>query len=129
MDNESFESAVHAHCARFAECFARGDLTSLVDAYYAEDACMLAPAAPALTGRPAIREALAGLRASGFRSVVLEPLQLCGEGTLGYEIGRARLRAGEGSGAREQLARYLVVWRRTGDAWRAQCDMFAMDAI
>ena len=128
MGNAEFEAAVHNQCARFAEHFASGDLAGLVAHYYTDDASMLAPSAPVLRGREAIRAGLTSLRDAGFVKATLEPVQLEADRDLGYEIGRVRL-TNRASGNAEQVARYVVVWKKCSDGWRVQCDMFAMDAI
>lgn len=122
----AFEAAVRSQCALFAKHYAAGDFTALAASYYTEDATMLAPSAPKLTGRKQIAEALAGLKASGIATARLEPLQLDLRDDLGYEIGRVRLGSAAGQ---EQIARYLVIWRRNGGTWLCHADMFALDSI
>jgi ketosteroid isomerase-like protein len=129
MENDAFEAAVLAQCAFFTDCFARGDLAALVAHYYTDDAGMLAPAAPVLRGREAIRGGLASLRELGFATASLEPLHLGVEQSLGYEIGRVRLTSTAAGAPAAQTARYLVVWCKRNDTWRVQWDMFAMDEI
>ena len=129
MENDAFEAAVRAQCVLFADCFARGALAALVAHYYTDDAGMLAPGAPVLRGREAIRGGLASLRELGFETASLEPLHLGVEQSLGYEVGRVRLTSSAAGAPAVQTARYLVVWCKRNDTWRVQWDMFAMDEI
>jgi ketosteroid isomerase-like protein len=125
MADTDFEAAVRRQCAQFADHYTRGDLAGLVAHYYTSDACMLAPTAPVLRGTQAIQAGLASLREAGFVGLTLEPVHLEYRQDLGYEVGRATLPSAAG----EQIARYIVAWKKGGDGWRVQWDMFAMDAI
>jgi ketosteroid isomerase-like protein len=125
MADVDFESAVRRQCTQFADHYGRGDFAGLIAHYYTDDAGMLAPAAPVLRGREAIRAGLASLREAGFVQASLEPVHLESDRTLGYEVGRARLTSATG----DKVARYVVIWKKGADGWRVQWDMFAMDAI
>ena len=123
---KAFEAAVRSQCAQFAKHFAAGDFAALAESFYTDDATLLAPSAPKLTGHKSIAEALAGLKAGGFATAALEPLQLEVRDDLGYEVGRVRLATDAG---KEQIGRYLVIWKRSGDTWRVKVDMFTTDTI
>lgn len=123
--NTSFETIVRAQCSLFAKHFVAGNFVALTDTYYTEDATFLAPSTPKLTGRAEIAAALSSIKASGVSAITLEPMQLSEDGDLGYEVGRAHLTTPAGV----QKARYVVIWRLVGDAWRVHVDMFAMDPL
>jgi len=125
---DNLDAAVREQCRNFGRRFTAGEIDLLVSEFYAEDACLVAPDAPLIQGRPGIAEALGGLRAGGVGAIELEPIEITGDESAGLEVGRARLfeRAGDKT---FQGARYMVVWRKYEDGWRAQADMFAMGDI
>ena len=94
-----------------------------VAALYTENAKVLAPDAPIVTGRGAIeafwREA-AG--ASGIVGATLKTLDLEVAGDTAYEVGEAALALSSGQGP---PVKYVVVWKRGGDgAWRIHWDIW-----
>ena len=100
---------------RFMEAFERGDAAS-VAALYAEDAVVLPPDAPMISGRSEIEEFWRGLMSAGARSVELVTVRLAGSADLLHEVGRATIRIQpEGSGADTLAVRYVVVWERAQD--------------
>ncbi|MFC5231820.1 SgcJ/EcaC family oxidoreductase [Pseudonocardia zijingensis] len=97
---------------RFMEAFERGDAAS-VAALYAEDAVVLAPGAPMITGRQAIEEFWRGVMASGARRAELVTSRLAGSGDVLHEIGRATIWIRpEGGEEMTQVVKYVVVWER-----------------
>ncbi len=124
---EDFKRAVLAACETFAANFAKGDLEALVRDYYTGDASMIAPDAPRQKGPAALQAVLAAIKDSGVARVILTPVDLYCEGNLGYEIGNASLFA---AGASESSPmRYVVVWKKTGGAWKAAVDMFSAGTV
>jgi uncharacterized protein (TIGR02246 family) len=97
---------------RFMEAFERGDAAS-VAALYAEDAVVLPPDAPMISGRAAIEEFWRGLMAAGVRGVDLVTLRLGGSGDMMHEVGRATITIQPESGeTNTQHVKYAVVWER-----------------
>ncbi len=97
---------------RFMEAFERGDAAS-VAALYAEDAVVLPPDAPMISGRAAIEEFWRGLMAAGARGVNLVTLRLGGSGDVLHEVGRATFTIQpEGGETNTPAVKYVVVWER-----------------
>jgi uncharacterized protein (TIGR02246 family) len=97
---------------RFMEAWERGDAAS-VAALYAEDAVILPPDAPMISGRAAIEEFWRGLMEAGARGVNLETLRLAGPRDLLHEVGRATITIQpEGGETNTQVMKYVVVWER-----------------
>ena len=88
-----------------------------VAAHYEEDAFLAPPDAPALTGRPAIRDHFAATM-SGIADYERDPQTVQGEGDLAYIRGSwsstTRTGAADDSTVRREGG-YLVVRRRQGD--------------
>ena len=97
---------------RFMEAMERGDAAG-VAALYSEDAVVLPPDAPMVSGRPAIEEFWRGLMGAGARGVNLETLRLAGSGDMLHEVGRATITIQPEGGETNTLAvKYVVVWER-----------------
>jgi ketosteroid isomerase-like protein len=89
---------------------------------YTDNAKVLAPDAPIVTGRKAIeefwREAASAL---GLVSATLKTLDLEVSEDTAYEVGQADLKLSSG----QATIKYMVVWRRGGDgAWRLHRDIW-----
>src|SRR5436190_16422074 len=88
---------------------------------YTEDAKVLAPDAPIVTGRKAIenfwREAASAL---GLMSATLRTLDLEVSDDTAYEVGQADLKLNSGLAT----VKYIVVWRRGDGAWRLHRDIW-----
>ena len=89
---------------------------------YTDNAKVLAPDAPIVTGRKAIeefwREAASAL---GLVSATLKTLDLEVSEDTAYEVGQADLKLSSGLAT----LKYMVVWRRGGDgAWRLHRDIW-----
>ena len=116
VGNELFERNVRARNA-----------TALVEAFYAEDALVLPPDQPMVSGRTRIAEFWEQMFRMGLREAALETLRVEASGDLAVEIGRYTLMLGpEGPGAVEARGKYLVTYRRRADGtWKAAADMFS----
>jgi uncharacterized protein (TIGR02246 family) len=112
--------AVEAGNRAFAAAFGAGDATA-VAALYSEDATLVPPGAPVVTGRPAIAAFWKGSMEAGTRAVALQTAEVESAGDLAYEVGTVRLTAGDGSVGE---ARYVVVWKRAGDRWLLHRDIW-----
>jgi uncharacterized protein (TIGR02246 family) len=110
------------------EAFERGDAAS-VAALYAEDAVVLPPDAPMISGRAEIEEFWRELMAAGARGVNLMTLRPAGSGDVLHEVGRATITIQpEGGETNTQSVKYVVVWERdpagglalTVDMWNGE---------
>ncbi|WJR79274.1 SgcJ/EcaC family oxidoreductase [Bradyrhizobium sp. NP1] len=105
----------------FGAAVARKDYAALA-ALYTEDARLLPPDAPIVSGRKAIegfwRSAADAL---GLTNVTLKTVDLEVNGDTANEIGEADLKLTSG----QAKAKYLVVWRRERDGqWRLHRDIW-----
>ena len=122
MDISSVRKSVEEGNRKLGSALERENYAD-VAALYTENAKVLAPDAPIVTGRGAIeafwREA-AG--ASGIVGATLKTLDLEVAGDTAYEVGEAALTLSSGQGP---PVKYVVVWKGGGDgAWRIHWDIW-----
>lgn len=102
------------------------DVEALVSAFYAEDAELLPPNAPVMSGHVAIREFWKGMLVAGLKVFVLETKRIAESGDLAYGSGVYELTVSPpGAGTISDQGKYVVVYRRQQDGrWKAVADIF-----
>jgi uncharacterized protein (TIGR02246 family) len=89
--------------------------------FYTEDAKLLPPDAPIVSGRKAIEEFWrTAANALGLIGVELKTIDLEVTGDTAYEIGEADLKLSSG----QAKAKYLVVWLGRDGQWRLHRDIW-----
>jgi uncharacterized protein (TIGR02246 family) len=117
---EDVRAAVEAGNRAFVVAFLRGDAPA-VAGLYTDDAQVIAPGAPVAAGRAAVEAFWKGTIESGVKDVQLTTLGVEADGDLAFETGRVRLVAADGKASE---ARYVVVWKRVGGAWKLHRDIW-----
>jgi len=117
---DAVRDAIEAGNRAFVAAFLRGDAKA-VSLLYSEDARVIAPGAPAASGRAAIAAFWQKTIDSGVKDVRLETLEVESSGDLASETGEVALVAKDGSPSR---ARYVVVWKRVGGRWLLYRDIW-----
>jgi ketosteroid isomerase-like protein len=107
------KSALEAGTAAWMEAFATKDIDAM-KAFYAEDAVLLPPEAPAIFGLDAISATIQEMFAAGL-GIELEDLEIKVVGDLGYKAGRYRTTAEDGSLI--DRGKYIEIWARPDGAW------------
>lgn len=120
------QGAIRALDARWAKALASKDAAQAAS-FYAEDASLLAPGVPMVTGKEAIEKTLAEMmRAPGF-ALRFAPtkINVSSSGDLAYEWGDYSLTRNDAKGKPEtSKGKYVVVWGKRGDAgWKALLDV------
>jgi ketosteroid isomerase-like protein len=105
--------------------FARArDAEGLTDAFYAEDAEVLAPGTPMIRGKAAIRDFWTGFLQVTGPDMRIESEHIAASGDMAYCVGRYD---GELAGTRQQ-GKFAVVFRRQADGgYKAIADIFNAD--
>ncbi len=99
------------------------NVEALVDGFYASDAQLLPPNAPAVAGQEDIR-GFWRVVADQIENITLTSVKIDSSDELAYEIGRYTMRVG---GAADR-GKYVVIFRRQADGgWKAVADMFSSD--
>ncbi len=114
------KTALEAGGAAWMEAFGAKDIDTLT-AFYAEDAVLLPPNAPAIFGRDAIRATMQEMFAAGL-GVELEDLEVKVAGNLGYKAGRYRSTAEDGSLI--DRGKYIEIWSKTDGGWVLHRDIW-----
>ncbi len=114
---------------QFEAAFARGDAAGCA-AVYTEDAKILPPDSPALTGRQAGQEVWQSIINMGVKGVSLQTLELEEMGDTAVERGAATVQIqGEGGQTMEASAKFIILWKRQADgAWKWHWDCWNFDA-
>lgn len=118
----------HPTGAEFARAFNAGDADALA-AMYADDAVLLPPDKPAVSGHDAIlafaRTDTADAKKSGL-SLDIDAGMSGSSGNLGWHSGAFRLKSTDGSTA--STGKYVEVWERRNGKWLMIRDAWNMDA-
>ena len=123
------QSALRAMDEEFVRNANRKDAAALVAGFYAEDATLLPPNAPMISGAAAIRDFWTSVINAGAADVSLNTTKLEVSGDLAYGIGNYSftLPAATGERTRDDGS-YMVVYRRQPDgSWKVVADMFSSD--
>lgn len=121
MDIDAVRISVAEENRKFGAAAGRKDYAGMA-ALYTDEAKVLPPDAPIVTGRKAIEEFWRSAAAAlGLTSVTLKTLDLEAAGDNAYEVGEADLRLSSGSAK----VKYVVVWLKGNDGrWRIHRDIW-----
>jgi uncharacterized protein (TIGR02246 family) len=124
------ESAIKDTEAQWSKAAAAKNADETVS-FYADDASMLAPNMPIVSGKQAIRAVWGQLMADPGFSVSWESTkaEASRSGDFGYDIGTYKLTMNDPQGKQiSDHGKYMVVWGKQADGkWKAVGDMFNSD--
>jgi uncharacterized protein (TIGR02246 family) len=123
------ERAIRDLDKKWVEAVAVKDTVAVTN-MYAEDAEFLVPEAPRVSGRAAIRSAWAQLLQAPNLAFHFEPTRVfvSSAGDIAYETGSYHLAYDLPKGKRlEDVGKYVVAWRKLGNEWKVQYDIFNSD--
>jgi len=112
--------ALESGAAKWMEAFAAKDIDAMT-AFYAKDAVLLPPDAPAIFGRDAIRASIQEMFVAGL-AIELEDLEIEVVGNLGYKAGRYRTRGEDGSLV--DRGKYIEIWSKAEGGWVIHRDIW-----
>jgi ketosteroid isomerase-like protein len=121
MNTDQVRQIIAEANRKFCAAAARKDYAGLA-ALYSEDAKVLPPDAPIVSGRRAIGEFWRGAAdALGLVDVALKTIDLEVSGDMACEVGEAELKLTSG----QAKAKYVVVWSRDAEGqWRVHRDIW-----
>jgi ketosteroid isomerase-like protein len=109
---------------QFMDCVSMGD-ADLCSSLFTEDALYGAPNLPFAEGRAAIRDAWEKEIETGMKSLRLMTNEVENFGDTAHEVGRYVV---EGSDdVHLDHGKYIVLWKRTSEGWRAHREVFNSD--
>jgi len=127
MPANDAEQAIRKADADFATNARAGNAAALA-AFYADDAVLMPPNAPAFRGPEAIRQFWGGFLATGQIGLDLTVDKVTQSGDLATEIGRYEITiTPKGAAPIHDKGKYIVAWRRTGGTWKIFGDIFNSD--
>lgn len=105
----------------FVAAFAKGDAAAIAK-MYSSDARVFPPNSDMIQGADAIQKLWKGAMEMGVKSVRLQASEVEAHGMVAHEVGSYSMLAADG----KQLDRgkYLVIWKREGNAWRLHRDIW-----
>lgn len=123
--SESAKAEIDRVARLIPEHFNGGEIDA-IGPLYTEDCVFMVPGAPATTGRGAVVDAMAGLRAGGIARLETWRVEVQSDGgDAAVEHGGYRMF--DAAGAENDRGKYLVLWKRTPAGWRLHWDMFNSD--
>lgn len=131
MERESAaaRAAIEAQNARFARFFAAGQADSMLTVY-TEDAELLPPNAPAVSGRENIRQWLGTMVGTGTWSIAPTTVAVIANGPHAIERGRFIMsytpgpNAPAGMTAMTDTGKFIAHWRNEDGQWRMAHDIW-----
>ena len=123
------EQSIRAEIERWKGLIRAKDAAGIAG-LYAEDGVLMAPNAPAATGRAAIQQAWQTMLSTPGFELNIEPQadHVAKAGDLAVETGSYRFTATLPAGPFAENGKYVVVWRNAGGQWRAWRDIFNSDS-
>jgi len=94
------------------QTFAKGDMAA-VARFYADDAKLMGPRNADVSGRAAIDRYWLGIK--GAKSWKLDVLEVGGDRSTAYQIGRSTLVTSGATGDQTSVSRFVVIWKRQSD--------------
>ena len=127
-DMAADEAAIAATNARWLELVAAGDAAGTA-ALYTEDGRIMPSGQPEAQGREAIAAVWSGLFGlPGFSlTFATTTLVIADSGDMAYDVGTYALGFDGEAGRVEDKGKYVVAWRKVGDAWQVAADIFNSD--
>ena len=127
-ETDEVRKGIEATNAKFAAALNRGDAAAIA-ALYTEDATLLPPNSPTVTGPEGIGAFWAATIQAGVTDVVLTTVDVRGESDTAYEIGAYSLKVKlEGQEDITDSGKYVIVWKKRDDgSWKLHVDIWNSD--
>jgi ketosteroid isomerase-like protein len=98
--------------------------------FYSDDATVLPPNAPAMTGKETIKKAFTDMMGAPGFSLNFQgsKVEVAKSGDLAYTQGTYEMTMNDAKGKpMTEKGKYLTVWKKQGGDWKAVEDMFSSD--
>jgi len=136
--NRPVDQALEKLARQFEAAFNKKDAVALA-LLYAEDAILMPPNRPLVTGRQAIQAFYAKEFEQGLADLKLKTIASSSSGQLGFDVGQSdvQVRPGDpsglllrgvgGGGAVRAQGKYVTIYKRVGPDWKIAYDIFNDD--
>lgn len=118
---EDVRSAIEAANKKWEAAASRGD-GAAVAALYTAQGQVLPPQGDFVSGTKAIGQFWQSVFDSGVKAVSLVTMEVEDHGDTAYEVGKLEIRDADGKVL--DHGKYIVVWKKEGDAWKLHRDIW-----
>ena len=127
-DDEAGEQAIRAQVDRWLQFVKAKDAAGIAQ-LYTEDGAVMPPNAPIGKGRAAIEQTWASMMQTPGFDLTFNPEQivLSSSGDMALDRGTYKLAVAPNGTAQTDTGKYVVVWRKIGNEWKAAADIFNSD--
>lgn len=122
------EEAIRRHVDRWLQLVKAKDAAGIA-ALYTDDGAVMAPNAPIGKGHAAIQQTWASMmRTPGFAlTFAPEQIVVSASGDMALDRGTYSLSIAPNGATQTDTGKYVVVWRKIGNEWKAAADIFNSD--
>ncbi|MBC6990580.1 YybH family protein [Hymenobacter sp. BT491] len=106
---------------QFESSFDRGDVAAIAS-LYTKEGSLLPPGSGPITGSEAIASFWKGGMDMGIKQVRLHSMEVESFGDTAIELGQYRLNGAEGQ--QMDHGKYIVMWKKEGNDWKIQRDIW-----
>jgi uncharacterized protein (TIGR02246 family) len=128
VDTSGDEQAIRAQVDRWLQLVKTKDAAGIA-ALYTEDGAVMPPNAPIAKGPPAIQKTWASMMSTPGFSLTFDPEQIVvsSSGDMALDRGTYKFAIAPNGSVQADTGKYVVVWRKIGNDWRAAADIFNSD--
>ena len=128
VDAGANEQSIRENVDRWLQLIKAKDAAAIAN-LYTEDGAVMPPNAPIGKGRAAIKQAWASMLGTPGFSLTFVPEQIVvsSSGDMALDRGTYSLAVAPSGAPKTDTGKYVVVWRKIGDEWKAAADIFNSD--
>ena len=124
----TLEEQIRDSDAKFVRAFNSGEKKAL-ETLHADDAMLLPPDGPMLSGSKAITEGFEKIMDEGWKNMSLHSVKLESDGSLAYHVGRVEADVPAGESTTRVAGKYVDIYKRHWNGrWKIHLTIYNMDA-